>query len=334
MHPVSKKVFPLLIGTAVFVWCLRYILLNFQWAKILQVLNRVDLAWWLVIALSIPLYWLLRTLRWLVLLRSMHVNVGLLELYFCTSVSLSLALVTPLQSGEMLKVELLKKRGWLGRSPGYGSFLIERVLDFLMLATFATISVLSGIRLPSEINWTKMLVAFLALTVFVLAAGFVISKTKGLGKVGEFLTNMRASARNPKTLLFITLLTFLSWMTVAIGWHLCFTSISLGISFRQSIALMAIVTFVNVLSFIPGGIGVAEVSITELLRGWHLDVGLAQAGAVLLRCYAVLILLMGAVHFLAWKMWESKNARPSGTAAQRPSGPESDIMSPERRWRG
>ena len=48
---------------------------------------------------------------------------------WCTAVSLSFAIVTPLQSGEMLKVELLKRYGIIRRFPGYGSFLVERALD-------------------------------------------------------------------------------------------------------------------------------------------------------------------------------------------------------------
>lgn len=315
MRPVPRMVMPLLIGTIVFVLCLRYILLNFQWDKILQVLSRVHLAWWLVVSLSIPLYWILRTLRWFVLLRNVKVKVSLLELYFCTSVSLSLANITPLQSGEMLKVELLKQRVRLDRSSGYGSFLIERVLDFVMLVTLAVTSVVSGVNIGLEIDRTRMFYGLLVLVFLILAGWLVVSKIRISGKIGEFLSCVKTSAGDIKTLLLISLLTFLSWAIVAIGWHFCLYSISIDLSFRQSIALMSIVTFVNILSFVPGAIGVSEVSTVELLKSWQQDVVSAQAGAVLLRSYAIMILLIGAIHFLSWKVWQKGHDRTSGSKA-------------------
>ncbi len=326
-RPVPRTVVSLLIGTVVFVLCLRYILLSFQWDKILQVLNRVHLAWWLVVLLSIPLYWVLRTLRWFVLLRNLHVKVNLLELYFCTSVSLSLANITPLQSGEMLKVELLKHRGGLDRSSGYGSFLIERVMDFVMLVTLAVISVLSSMNLGLEIDRTRMFYGLLALAFLVLGGWLVVTKTRISGKMGEFLSCVKASVADLKTFLLISLLTFLSWALVTIGWYFCLYSISIDLSFRQSIALVSIVTVINILSFVPGAIGISEVSTVELLKSWHQDVVSAQGGAVLLRSYALMVLLIGAVHYLSWKVWQKRHDRTSGSAA--PGVDPQNSTSPE-----
>jgi len=44
---------------------------------------------------------------------------------------MSFAIITPLQSGEALKVEMLKKIGALERVPGYGIFITERILDLI-----------------------------------------------------------------------------------------------------------------------------------------------------------------------------------------------------------
>jgi uncharacterized membrane protein YbhN (UPF0104 family) len=317
MRPGPRKVIPLLIGTIVFVLCLRYILLNFQWDKILPVLSRVHLEWWLVVSLSIPLYWILRALRWFVLLRNVHVRVSLLELYFCTSAALSLSNITPLQSGEMLKVEMLKQRGRLDRNSGYGSLLIERVLDFVILVTLAVTSVLSSTNIGFEIDRTRMFYGLGVLVFLILAGSFVVIKIRITGKIGEFLSCVKTSVRNIKTLLLISLLTFLSWAVVAIAWWLCLHSISVDLSFRKATALMSIVTFINILSFIPGGFGVSEVSIVELLKSWQQDVVSAQASSLMLRFYGIVVLLIGAIQFLAWITWQNKHGRASGGHAGR-----------------
>ena len=55
-----------------------------------------------------------------------------------------MALVTPAQSGEMSKVELLKKRGLMERFSGYSSFLLERYVDFCLIVAVAIFGLSGG----------------------------------------------------------------------------------------------------------------------------------------------------------------------------------------------
>lgn len=291
-----------LVGAIIVVLCFRYIHLNFRWDKILQVLSGVQLAWWPIVVVSIMAYWMLRTLRWFVLLRNTQERISLLDLYFSTSVSLSLAIITPLQSGEMLKVEFMNQRSQLDRSSGYGSFLIERVMDLVVLASLATISVLSSANLSLKIDRKSMAFGALALALLVLVGCLVVAKTRLPGRIGNFFSQARASAGNPTTLLLVLLLTLLSWAVVVIGWQMCLRSIAIHSTFRQSAALMSITSIIKLLSFVPGAIGVSEVSIARLLLHWQQDVGSAQAGALILRCYGLAILLLGLAHYVAAKV--------------------------------
>lgn len=127
-----------------------YIGRTFQWRDLGQVLKTVNLT--CLIAgggTSIVVYWLLRTLRWHILLRQTGTRVPLFDLHMCTAVSRSFALFTPFQSEEMLKIELLKKHGLIQRSPGYGTFLIERVLDLAALLAMACVSLLTTVNLAT-----------------------------------------------------------------------------------------------------------------------------------------------------------------------------------------
>jgi len=104
---------------------LREIAHSFQWRAILAQLSPADPVWFFAGGgASIIAYWLVRVFRWHVLLRSMHANARFLDLYLYSAIALSVAIFTPFQSGEVLKVELFKKRGNVGRLPGYSAFMV------------------------------------------------------------------------------------------------------------------------------------------------------------------------------------------------------------------
>ena len=65
-----RQVFSFLVGLAVLIACLNYILRGFQWREIISLLASTDLMWLLGIGgLSIFIYWIVRALRWFLILR-------------------------------------------------------------------------------------------------------------------------------------------------------------------------------------------------------------------------------------------------------------------------
>jgi hypothetical protein len=107
-----------------------YVIRYFQWRGIMDIFELSKPGYFFLGAGSIiPCYWAVRTMRWAVILKNMNIKIPFIDLYLFSSVTLSLTIFTPLQSGEMLKVELLKKYGLIDRFPGYTSFFIERIAD-------------------------------------------------------------------------------------------------------------------------------------------------------------------------------------------------------------
>ena len=84
----------------------------------------------------------------------------------------------------------------------------------------------------------------------------------------------------------------------ALGWQACFFSISITLGLTDMLGLLSIVTLASAVSFIPGGIGIAEAGITELLMSYGISAPLSQAGALVLRALSFLILAIGALHWL------------------------------------
>ncbi len=278
---------------------------TFQWRDLGRMLGHVNLTCLLAGGgLSIVVFWMLRTLRWHILLRRIGTRVRLLDLYLCTAVSLSFALFTPLQSGEALKVELLKERGLIRRSPGYGSFLIERVLDSLALLTMACVSLLTIIDLMPGRRYVYSILGGLVLA---CVAGLIgITKLELNGWPQQLRKNMCQCMADLPTLALATAITCVSWAAVAFSWQIFLYSAGIAIGFTKAVALMAIVSAIGILSLIPGGVGVSEIGASQLLMRFGLSAATAQAGALVLRSISLVAIALGAGHLSLWKLIRQK----------------------------
>jgi len=304
----SRKVISLCLGLCVFLLCVWYIKNKFIWREILEIAMQADLLWLIGAgATSIVLFWFLRTLRWFILLRNLNIRIKFFDLYLCNASSLALSIITPFQSGEMIKVELLKNHGMAKRSQGYSSFLVERLFDLYIIITIAIIGITSYMGL---IENTYIVVSLLALlSMIILSSLFLLTKIKMKGKIGTYLFNIKSCVKDRKTFIFIVILTVLSWIVVGLGWEASLYSISVKLEFQKTMALMPVVGVISTVSFVPGALGVAEVSIAEGLIRLGQSTALAQAGAVILRGYSVITLFLGIVHFLFWRIYRIKKER-------------------------
>ena len=297
---VSRRLVASAIGGTLLYFSFRYIYVNFQWGQIYQLMKQVHLyRFFIGGGLSIIAYWFLRALRWHLMLHRLNIKASLSDLYLCTSIALSMAILTPVQSGEAFKVELLKKTSAVDRSPGYTSFALERYLDLFAVMLLAIISLSArftgaGSRL--------YLLYLLAASVVLLAGLFIVCKWDFGGKAREYQEHIRACVNDPRTLLSVAALTLLGWVTVAWGWQICLHSLSIDINLRDALSLTSIMTIINILSFIPGAVGVSEAGIAEFLARLGKEPAAAQAGAIVLRFYSFLIILIGIFHLLFWKV--------------------------------
>lgn len=302
------RLIAMVISLVVFATSAWYISVTFQWCELGQVLKDVNLL--CLIAgggTSIMIYWLLRALRWHILLRRTDTHVFFLDLYLCTAVSLSFALFTPLQSGEMLKVELLKKYGLLQRVPGYGSFLVERALDLVILVTMACVSLLTILNvLPSQ----AYAYGILGCMVFACVVGVImLMKLQLKGRPQQLLETMRQCVGDVSTLLLITLITAVSWASVAFSWQVFLYASGIHLNFLQAVALMSIVALISILSLIPGGLGISEAGTSQLLMHFGVTAAVAQAGALVLRSYSIVAIVLGLGCLGVWKVLRLRRQR-------------------------
>jgi len=287
-----------------------YIGRTFQWRELGQVLRDVNLTCLIVGGgASIVVYWMIRTLRWHILLRRTDTHVPLLDLHMCTAVSLSFALFTPLQSGEMLKIELLKKYGMIQRSPGYGSFLVERVLDLAALLTMACVSLLTSLNILPNRTYAYY---FLGGLVLVCVAGLIaLTKLRLKGRPQQLLAYMRQCMGDVPTLTLVMAITCVSWASVAFSWQVFLYSGGIHLGFAKTVALMSIVALISILSLIPGGLGISEAGSSQLLIHFGVAEAAAQAGSLVLRSYSLMAIALGIGHLGLWKWVRSRRRQHS-----------------------
>jgi uncharacterized membrane protein YbhN (UPF0104 family) len=288
------------IGATLLGWCAWYLGTVFEWGAILTILGRADPLWLLLGCgvLSVA-QMAVRTLRWTVLLRTVHCEARFVDLYFFTVVSVSLAAMTPGQAGEAIKVEWLRKHGLLGRLPGYGSFLMERAADLLIVGILA---VLSPLLSPSLVAEPAHLRTLLAATTVVLSLGLLaFLRLKPGGSVGHLRDSLRGTIGDLRVLARVLALTMLSWLLVMASWQVCLLSIGMHLAPTEALSLVSLVTLAHVLSLLPGGLGVSEVVTAGLLARMGHAAPAAQAGALILRCLGLLLILNGALHLALWR---------------------------------
>lgn len=307
------RVAAILFSAVVFVGSTVYVALTFQWGAIALALKEVNLIHLIGYGgSSIVLYWMIRALRWHLLLKRTDTIVPFFDLYMCTAVSLSFSIFTPLQSGEMLKVELLKKHGMIQRFPGYGSFLVERALDLGTVLSIAGISLLTALSfLPHRSYAFYFIAASMSLGVIGI---YTLYKLRFTGRAQQLLNHMNQCIRNLPTLLLVTFITCISWASVAFSWYILLYCGSLPLDFLKTLALMSTVTLISILSLVPGGLGISEAGTSQVLVWLGFTSTAAQTGTLLLRSYSIIAIVLGVAHLALWKMVRKRRSRRPAAA--------------------
>jgi uncharacterized membrane protein YbhN (UPF0104 family) len=300
-----KKTIKRVIAAVIFSASVWYVAASFQWSDILAILTRVNPGWILVALSTIIAFWLIRTMRWYFLLKRSGVTIPFKDLYICSAAALGFAIITPFQSGELLKIEMLKKGGQIQRIKGYSSFAIERFCDVAVLLSITGVAVFVFLNSGDRRTLLWVLAAMANCLICVV---FILWKVTLPGRAGRFQHELRQYLGAFSVWMSTMTLTVLCWAMVTVGWYFCFAAIGVNVGFFNTFMLTATATIINVASFVPGAVGVSEAGISFLLVQLGQTQALAQAGAIVLRLYAILILICGAGHYLVWRKLNSFTA--------------------------
>ena len=267
--------------------CLYYLTTWFEWTKIWLVLQSARLFIFVPAAVGATLlFWLLRTARWAVLLGGGIGRVSFGELYLCTAVAVGLANFTPLQIGEAAKIEILRRAGTDARF-GVIVFVIEKSFDLILLTLLAIVG--AWTLFGASFAEFQIGAAIFAIILSAAVAAFYLSRRRELTEIHW---------PNRKNLLVAFCLTIAAWFALIAGWKLMFASISVELTFAQTIAVISLTSIAGIVSLIPGAFGVTEIGTAALLLRIGYNKPLAQTGGVLIGLHSLIILILALIHWL------------------------------------
>jgi uncharacterized membrane protein YbhN (UPF0104 family) len=294
------------IAILVFAASVYYISSRFQWREIFTALFKADfLKLIFLISLSHFAYIVVRAWRWRSAVRHVIPQVSFWDYYWITAVVVSLSILTPGRFGEALKIEVMKRRGLLGRLPGIGAFALERVMDLVMISSMGAIGLVFGHLVTPYPGWKAGAAVLVALGLLALG---VLLCFNPRGQTSVWLAQLRRSG-SLKTWALMTLLTIVSWLLVAVNWQISLSAVQIHLALSQVLLLISLVTLGAVLSFIPGGWGVSELVTTALLTNMGVVAVTAQAGALVLDAYGFIIIFFGLVHLGLWPFYGAHSHR-------------------------
>jgi len=176
----------------------------------------------------------------------------------------------------------------------------ERITDFVSLIIIALIG--AYIYNYGRIIVIGVGIFFLLILIIISNKGIALPLIKLLEK-NNFLKKHLISIQNayessyqmlrPLPLLYMTILSFISWSFECLGYHLILINFNIDVGFLWASFSYAFATIVGAISMLPGGLGITEGSLTFLLLEQNYPKDLAVASTFLVRVvtlwFAVLV---------------------------------------------
>lgn len=264
-------------------------------------INYIPIILFLVTTSWIPIY-----VRWHLLLKNTGTKVSLRGniLIYISGFALS---ITPGKVGELIRTQLLKDKYGISRTKTVPLIFVEKLYDL----TGAIMVSIIGIWFFREAGYVIIIGLALLVFLFIMISSDKIFK-KSVNWFGKFkitkkflipLTEsyetIKISTRG-KIALCSLLLSVSYWLIISLAVYFTLQAFKITIDFLNVAPTFTASLFLGAISFIPGGIGVAEGSLVGLLSLQGVDLSFAVIIVVVIRMFTLWYGV--AVGFMALKI--------------------------------
>jgi glycosyltransferase 2 family protein len=252
----------------------------------------------LLLLLSLTNY-CIRFLKWHYYINLIDVKIKIIDSFSIFMSGLIMS-VTPGKMGELLKSYLVKEVTKTPISKTFPIVFVERITDFVSLIFIALFGAYvfdfgRGIVIGVGIFFLIVLVLLSNRSIAIPLIG-LFEKSKFLRKHLESIHNAYESSYQmlrPLPLIYMTLLSIVSWSFECLGYHLILINFNIGVSFLWSAFSYCFAIIVGSITMLPGGLGVTEGSLTFMLIRNNFPKNIAVASTFIIRVatlwFAVLI---------------------------------------------
>ena len=238
--------------------------------------------------------WIISYFRWNILLKNQNIHIphSLNFQIFLVGGALG---ITPGKIGELFKSQILKEKFNIPRTKTAPLFIVEKFLDLVsaMIVTVIGIWFIPEIGYLAIIGLIISIILFKILTskkLFIQTLSF-LNKIKFLSKYLEPLSSSHeilSKTLHSKKMFSLLILSVFYW--IVIGCAAFFVIEGFGFSVGSILNIISTYSsslIIGALSFIPGGIGIAEGSLIGLLTFQGIDVSEAIVIVVLIRIFTL-----------------------------------------------
>lgn len=248
-------------------------------------------SWYLFPLLLLLAYlnYLSRFFKWDYYMRVLNIPLKRTDSFYIFMSGLIMS-VTPGKMGELLKAFLVKQVAGTPVSRTAPVIFVERITDFISLIIVALIGAYTfnygkGIVIGVGIFFILILIIISSTTLSFAIIGF-LERFSFLRKHMEKIHNIYQSAYSllrPKPLVYMSLLSMVSWSLECLGYYLILVNFGTGLSLLWASFSYAFATIIGAVSMLPGGLGVTEGSLTFLLIQKKISNEIAVASTFIIR---------------------------------------------------
>lgn len=227
----------------------------------------------------------LRYQRWKKYLSLTGLKISKSKQVFLSSLSMA---VTPMKIGEFLKSFLIKKHDNIDKSLTSPIVLMERFGDVVGLLLLSFIGLVGFFELQSMYYLIGILFFILLGLIFVKTRFFMIilkkifSRWTDISKIENFNQTMK-KLMSPKNIYYTIFISSFSWFFEGIGFFLVMKGFGFELTVLQSIFIFLFSNLIGSLSFIPGGFGITEGSLSILLMKLMIPTQIAISASLMIR---------------------------------------------------
>lgn len=261
------------------------------------------------LAAAAALYWLalaLRVLRWQVLLRQLCAA-PLLTVSETLVVGYAVNNVLPARLGEVVRAAYAKRRLGVGRARGFGSIVVERLLDLaaVLACLLGGLALLHAATAGTRVPAFEMVALNAGAVVGVAILAIAILRSGSLGRVplprpvAQVMADFRAGVRslNRATVVLATLLTVLVWMFETFALAAAFAAAGITLNYAQALLVMGAASLSTLVPTAPGYLGTYQLVAVLAMAAFGLSesAGIVAASAIQLALFGSVTLVGSAI---------------------------------------
>ncbi len=258
----------LVIIFAVIVYLIMGIYADF--GSLLSAIEKFNWIFIVIMLILITIAYFIRFLKWNFFLKSVDIHLNLKDNLFVFFSGLGMT-ITPAKVGEIWKGWLIKDINGESLSKTVPVVITDRVTDLIGLVILSLIGILyykSGIYIL-----TALILIFVGFFVAIRSktiSGKMISILENrAGKYSKDIKTMHATflqLMNPKNMTFMSFLSAFAWFFECLALFFVIVGFGQVLSVILSTFVFSFASLVGAVSMIPGGLGIAEATISGMLQ--------------------------------------------------------------------